>query len=92
MATREHCTHAFDALLGHLRGLACPPPTFPTEGREFPMFVTWSKRGGGSSDAAPPPDDSSSLEGVLQSGWLADKFREHERRLAAQPRPDSFFW
>lgn len=45
------------------------------------------ERAGGSSDAAPPPDDSSSLEGVLHSGWLADKYREHERLLAAQLGP-----
>lgn len=44
MATRAHCKYAFDALLSHLQGRACPPPAFPTE-EVFPMFVTWTSHG-----------------------------------------------
>lgn len=45
-ALGEHCFYCFDVLSCHFRRAPPPPPAFPL-GAEYPLFVTWNKRGAG---------------------------------------------
>ncbi|KAJ2511392.1 hypothetical protein GGI11_005126 [Coemansia sp. RSA 2049] len=48
-ATKEHCAYCFDVLLAQLSKPSTPsgvpPASFDNKSKEYPLFVTWQKRG-----------------------------------------------
>ncbi|KAJ2654447.1 hypothetical protein IWW48_006103 [Coemansia sp. RSA 1200] len=63
-ATKEHCAYCFDVLLAQLSKPSTPsgvpPASFGNKSKEYPLFVTWQKKGPTSSD-----DDEERLRGCI---------------------------
>ncbi|KAJ2761190.1 hypothetical protein H4S06_001335 [Coemansia sp. BCRC 34490] len=60
-ATKEHCAYCFDVLLAQLSkpstASGAPRASFGNKSKEYPLFVTWQKRGPRTSGSSDDDDD-----------------------------------